>query len=66
MSVFQDVCPANKDYTNLIVPGGEFSEEETMMILEGISKDELPFETIEKFKKLYMDGWYNLLQRNLG
>ena len=63
--ICQDICPANKDYTNWIVPGGEFSEEETLMTLEGVSKDELPFETTEKFKKLYMDGWYNLLQRNL-
>jgi len=63
--ICQDICPANKDYINWIVPGGEFSEEETPMILEGVSKDELPFETTEKFKKLYMDGWYNLLQRNL-
>ena len=62
----QDVCPANKDYTNRIVPEGEFSEEETLMILKGISKDKLPLETIEKLKKLYMLDDYNLLQRNLG
>lgn len=64
--ICQDVCPANKDYTNWIVPGGEFSEEETLMILKGVSKDKLPLETIEKFKKLNMLDGYNLLQRNLG
>ena len=61
----QDVCPANKDYDKYIVPGGEFSEEETLMILKGVSKDKLPLETIEKLKKLCLLDEYNLLQRNL-
>ena len=62
----QDVCPANKDYTNWIVPGREFLEEETLMILKGVSKDKLPLETIEKLKRLYLFDDYNLLPRNLG
>ncbi len=61
----QDVCPANKDYTEYIVPGGEFSEEETLMILKGVSKDKLSLETIEKLKKLCLLDDYNILQRNL-
>ena len=61
----QDVCPANKDYTKYVVPGGEFSEEETLMILKGVSKDKLPLETIEKLKKLCLLDDYNILQRNL-
>jgi epoxyqueuosine reductase len=62
----QDVCPVNKDYTNYIAPGREFSEEETLMILKkGVSKDKLPLETIEKLKKLYLLDEYNILQRNL-
>lgn len=64
--ICQDVCPANKDYTNWIVPGGEFSEEETLMILKNVSEDKLPSETIEKLKKLDLLGGYDLLQRNLG
>jgi len=63
--ICQDVCPANKDYTNWIVPGEEFSEEETLMILKRVSKNKLPLETIEKLKKIYMLDSYNLLQRNL-
>jgi hypothetical protein len=56
----------NKDYTNYIAPGREFSEEETLMILKkGVSKDKLPLETIEKLKKLYLLDEYNILQRNL-
>ena len=61
----QDVCPVNKDYTNYIAPGREFSEEETMMILKGVSKDKLSPKTIEKLKKLGLLDEYNLLQRNL-
>ena len=63
--ICQDVCPANKDYTEYIVPGGEFSEKETLMILKGVLKDKLPLDTIEKLKKLYLLDEYNILQRNL-
>ena len=62
----QDVCPVNKDYTDWIADGGEFIEEETRMILNGASKDDLPIEAIEKLKKFYMLDDYNLLQRNLS
>jgi len=62
----QDVCSVNKDYTNCIVPEGEFTEEETLMILKGVSKDKFRLETIEKLKKLYMLDDYSLLPRNLG
>ncbi len=64
--ICQDVCPANKNCTKWIVPGGEFSEEETEMILKGISKDKLPLETIEKLKKLSLLDDCDLLSRNLG
>ena len=64
--ICQDVCPANKDYTDWVVPGEEFSEEETQMILKGVSEDKLLPQTTEKLKKIYMLEWYNLLQRNLG
>lgn len=63
--ICQDVCPVNKDYTNWIVPRGEFSEEETLLILKGTSINKFPYETIEKLKKLYLLDSYSLLQRNL-
>lgn len=63
--ICQDVCPVNKDYTNWIVPGGEFSEEETLLILKGTSINKFPYETIKKLKKLYLLDSYSLLQRNL-
>ncbi|HER23813.1 MAG TPA: FeS-binding protein [Candidatus Atribacteria bacterium] len=61
----QDACPVNKENTKHVVPGGEFLEEETLMILKGNSKDKLPLETIEKLKKLCLLDDYNILQRNL-
>lgn len=63
--VCQDVCPANKGITRWVVPGGEFSEEETQMILEGFPMTKLHGVTTEKLKKLYMLDDYDLLQRNL-
>ncbi len=64
--ICQDVCPANKEYTNWIELGGEFSEEETQSILKGVPREELSFETVGKLKRLYMWDWYNVLRRNLG
>ena len=64
--ICQDTCPANKDHTAWIIEGEEFSEEETLLILEGASKDTLPRLTIDKLKRLYMSDDYDLLQRNLG
>jgi epoxyqueuosine reductase len=63
--ICQDVCPANKDHTAWIIPGGDFSEEETRMILEGVGKEKLPSGIIEKLKKICMFDEYDLLKRNL-
>jgi epoxyqueuosine reductase len=63
--ICQHVCPANKDYTDWTVAGAEFSEEETLTILEEDSVESLPRETIEKLKGLPMFDDYNAFQRNL-
>lgn len=64
--ICQDVCPANKEFTQWIVPGTEFSEEETAMILKGIPPEHLPQGAVEKLETLELFGGYNLLSRNLG
>jgi epoxyqueuosine reductase len=61
----QDVCPVNRDFKDWIEEGGDFSEEETRVILEGVAKDRLPPQTYEKLKRLWMLHDYELLQRNL-
>ena len=64
--ICQDICPANKEQSDLIVEGETFTPAETQMILDGVSRDKLPDPTIEKLKKIYMFNDYHLLQRNLG
>jgi epoxyqueuosine reductase len=64
--ICQDVCPANKDFTQWIVPGDEFSEEETDMILKGVPQEQLPQETVTKLENIELIGGYDLLARNLG
>jgi epoxyqueuosine reductase len=63
--VCQDVCPANKDHINWLMPGEEFREEETSMILDGISHESLPEKTCEKLRKVGLLDNYELLGRNL-
>jgi len=63
--ICQDVCPGNKGHTEWIMPGGEFSEEETMMILDGVAQDRLPKNIVEKLQRVNMLDYYSLLKRNL-
>jgi epoxyqueuosine reductase len=63
--ICQDVCPANKEQISWIMPGGEFSEKETMMILDGASGKELPSMTAAKLQKVNMLDSCDVLGRNL-
>lgn len=63
--ICQDVCPANREHVNWLMPDGDFSEEETKLILDGVARDRLPAETIEKLSKVGMLESYSLLKRNL-
>ncbi len=63
--VCQDVCPVNKDHVSWLMPGAEFSDEETVMILKGVSQDDLPAQTREKLQKVSMLDSRELLKRNL-
>lgn len=64
--ICQDNCPANRAQKDWVAPGETFSEEETLMILEGRAPQLLPEHTREKLKKLYMLDDAGLLQRNLS
>jgi epoxyqueuosine reductase len=61
----QDVCPVNKEVVGWEVPGREFTEEETQMILKGVPKDKLPDRTVDKLQAIYMFDDYDLIPRNL-
>lgn len=63
--ICQDICPANRKFTDWIDGGEAFTEEETMMIWDGIPLDKLPRVMAEKLGKLNMIDDYGLLRRNL-
>jgi epoxyqueuosine reductase len=63
--ICQKVCPANKDVVKWIEAGASFDDEETELILKGVSEERLPREASEKLKKQGMMRYYDVLGRNL-
>lgn len=63
--ICQKVCPANKDRVKWIEVGATFNNEETDLILNGVSEQRLPRETFKKLKKQGMMEYYDVLGRNL-
>ncbi len=63
--ICQKVCPANKDVVKWIEVGATFNNEETDLILNGVSEQRLPRETFKKLKKQGMMEYYDVLGRNL-
>jgi len=63
--ICQKVCPANKGVVKWIENGATFTNEETDLILNGVSEKRLPRETFEKLKKQGMMEYYDVLGRNL-
>lgn len=63
--ICQKVCPANKDVVKWIEAGATFDNEETDLILNGVSKERLSPETLEKLKGLDIMSYYDVLGRNL-
>lgn len=61
----QTVCPEDRDVLGWVQDGGEFSEQETALILDGAPMETLPAEMVEKLKQCDLDGLYEHLARNL-
>lgn len=61
----QEVCPENKDFIGNIVDIGEFSDEETDILLQGVPLEAVPPETKVKLEKMNMVVYYSCLPRNL-
>lgn len=61
----QRVCPENKEFIKWIGEKEEFSEEETALLLQGLSKKRLPALTLRKLERLSLVDYYNCLPRNL-
>jgi epoxyqueuosine reductase len=62
----QRVCPQNKAVIQWTGEEEEFSEEETALLLEGVSHDKLPATTLEKLERLSLVDYLDSLPRNLG
>ncbi len=63
--ICQKVCPVNKDILKWTESGVTFEREETTLILDGVSHDRLPGETLQKLNRLDMMEYYDVLGRNL-
>ncbi len=62
----QMVCPENKPYLKQVEEGPTFSEEETMLILSGAKKDQLPLGLAGKLEECDLLGMLDVLPRNLN
>jgi len=62
----QIVCPENRDVVQWIEEGPQFSQEETALLLQGASLEQVPAETAEKLRQSEMAGYLEVLPRNLG
>jgi epoxyqueuosine reductase len=61
----QRVCPENRQVWAWVKEGSGFSQQETAWFLEGVPYDQLPRATAEKLERLDMEGFVDLLPRNL-
>jgi epoxyqueuosine reductase len=62
----QKVCPEDKNLLQWIEEKEEFSEEETALLLRGMSRDQLPVTTVTKLEHLDLIESLDSLPRNLG
>jgi len=61
----QRACPLNKQFLGWIGEKEEFSEEETKLLLNGVSRDKLSEETVKKLVHLDILNDLSILPRNL-
>ena len=61
----QSVCPQNIDFLSWIEPGAEFSEEETSLLLQLVSLDQLLTATVKKMERIDMIDLLDVFPRNL-
>lgn len=62
----QRACPENRDFLKWIEEKEQFTEEETALLLEGVTSDQLPKATVEKLERLNLIDYLENLPRNLG
>ena len=62
----QRVCPENREFKQWIGEEEEFSEEETVLLLQGVSQERLPALTLRKLERLSLVDYFSCLPRNLS
>jgi epoxyqueuosine reductase len=62
----QSVCPENRRVLECYEEGGEFSEEETELLLAGLPLAKLPEVLVEKLERRDLLEWLEMLPRNLN
>jgi epoxyqueuosine reductase len=62
----QLACPVNKKFFNWFEERVSFTEEETALLLEGITRDQLPQATADKLQRLCLLEDLELVTRNLA
>ena len=61
----QTICPENKRPVHWVEAGPTFSEEETSLLLQGVSSSQAPCELAQKLDSLGLLEYLNILPRNL-
>lgn len=61
----QRVCPENKDVVGWIEEGAEFTPEETVLLVQGASLEQLPPDTVDKLELWDLVQLVELFPRNL-
>jgi len=64
--ICQDFCPEDKTFVDWIEGDEEFSQEETFLLLRGVSIDQLPDPIKKKLERLELLDSLDTLPRNLG
>jgi len=61
----QIVCPHNQPFIDWVEDVGEFTAEETENLLNGLTADKLPSSIMEKLRLLGLQGYIDVIPRNL-
>jgi epoxyqueuosine reductase len=62
----QRACPETREFLKWIGQKEKFTEEETALLLKGVTHDQLPKATTEKLERLSLTDYLENLPRNLG
>lgn len=62
----QSICPQNRDFLPWVEEGAEFSQEETVLLWQGVTLDQLPTETVKKLHQLDLVDFLDIFPRNLS